>query len=205
MIIQSVGPDNAESLGLKPDQGALITDVTPGGPSAKAGVQAGDIVLQVNGHDVTSSTDLTRQVALAHAGEALHLVVMRDGKRITLDVRSGTRPPQADLALNNPGDDQGDDNGGAQERQQAPRPTVLGMSLASLSDADRRKFNLGASAHGVVVETVKDDSEAATTGLRAGMVIARAGDRAAVTPGDVAAAVAEAKKAGRKGCVPLGQ
>jgi serine protease Do len=199
VTIQSVGDDNDESLGLKPDEGALITDVTPGGPGAKGGVQVGDIVLTVGGHAVTSSTDLTRQVALAHAGDTLHLGILRDGRHIDVDVRSGTRPAESQLALNNGGEDQGDENSASPDKPHVVRPEVLGMSLAPLDDAARRRYNLGAAVHGVVVEAVKEDSEAAQTGFRPGIVIARAGDRAAVTPADVAAAVAEAKKAGRKG------
>jgi serine protease Do len=199
VTIQSVGDDNAESLGLKPDEGAMIMDVTPGGPGAKAGMQVGDIVLTVNGHAVTSNTDLTRQVAVAHAGEVLHLGVLRDGRHIDVDVRSGVRPSESELALNNGGEDQGGDNSASPDKSHAARPQVLGMSLAPLDDAARRKYNLGATAHGVVVDAVKDDSEAAQTGFHAGVVIARAGERAVTTPADVAAAVADARKAGRKG------
>jgi serine protease Do len=200
VTIQNVGDDNAESLGLKPDEGALITDVTPGGPGAKGGLQVGDIVLSVNGHDVTSNTDLTRQVAIVHAGEILHLVVLRDGRRVTVDVKSGTRPAESQLALNNNGGgDENDDSQGAPDKPHVAHPVVLGMSLAPLDAAARRKYSLGETVHGVVVESVKEDSEAGTAGFHAGVVIARAGERAVVTPADVAAAVAEAKKAGRKG------
>ncbi len=199
VTIQNVGDDNAESLGLKPDQGALITDVVPGGPGAKGGLQSGDIVLTVNGHEVTSNTDLTRQVAIVHAGDILHLVVLRDGKRVSIDVRSGTRPAESQLALNLNGDDQNDDGAGAADKPHAAHPVVLGMSLAPLDMAARRRFSLGETVHGVVVEAVKEDSEAGQAGFHAGVVIARAGERAVVTPSDVEAAVAEAKKAGRKG------
>jgi serine protease Do len=197
VTIQNVTPDIAESLGLKPDQGALVSDVVPGGPGEKGGMHSGDIVLEVNGHGVTSNSDLTRQVALAHAGDTLHLSVLRDGKRIAVDVKSGTRPAESQLALNDDQNDQDDDNG-APGKPHAARAPVLGMDLAPLNDAARHHFNLGASVHGVVIEGVLDDSEAGQTGLRAGDVIARAGDRAAVSAADVAAAVAEAKKAGRK-------
>jgi serine protease Do len=199
VTIQSVGDDNAESLGLKPDEGAMIMDVTPGGPGAKAGVQVGDIVLTVNGHAVTSNTDLTRQVATARAGEVLHLGVLRDGRHIDVDVRSGTRPAESQLALGAGGEEQGDDNAASPDKPHAARPVVLGLSLAPVDDAARRKYSLGAAVHGVVVEAVKEDSEGGVAGFQPGIVIARAGDRAAATPADVAAAVAEAKKAGRKG------
>jgi len=198
VTIQNVGSDNADSLGLKPDQGALITDVVTGGPGDKGGLHSGDIVMQVNGHDVTSSSDLTRQVAVAKAGDALHLLVLRDGKRIPIEVRSGTRPAESALNLND-NQNPGDDGQGAPDRPHAARPMVLGLGLASMSEADRRKYSLGAAVHGVVIESVADDSEGGQIGLHPGDVIARAGDRAAVTPQDVIAAVAEAKKDGRKG------
>ena len=198
VTIQNVGADNADSLGLKPDQGALITDVVPGGPGEKGGVHSGDIVLQVNGHDVTSSSDLTRQVATAKAGDTLHLVVLRDGKRVPVDVRSGTRPAESALNLTD-GQNPGDDEQGAPDKPHAARPMVLGLGLAPLTDGARSKYNLGATVHGVVIESVVEDSEGGQTGLRPGDVIARAGDRAAVSPADVQAAVMEAKKAGRKG------
>jgi serine protease Do len=199
VTIQNVTPDIAESLGLKPDQGALVSDVVAGGPGEKGGIHPGDLVLEVNGHAVTSNSDLTRQVAMAHAGDTLHLLVLRDGKRINLDVKSGTRPAESQLALNGGDTDQDGGAPGSPARPHAARPAVLGMGLGPLDDAARRRFTLGATVHGVVVESVAEDSEAGQTGLHAGDVIARAGDRAALTPADVLAAVADAKKAGRKG------
>jgi serine protease Do len=198
VTIQNVGPDNADALGLKPGEGALITEVVAGGPGEKAGLRSGDIVLQVGDHVVTSNADLTRQVALAKAGDLIHLTVLRDGRRISVDVRSGVRPAESQLALNDSagGDDQGS---AAPDRPHATRPAVLGMTLAPLDDAARKRYSLGAGAHGVVIEGVKPDSEAAPIGFTKGDLIVRAGERAANTPEDVAAAVAEAKKAGRKG------
>jgi serine protease Do len=198
VTIQNVGADNADSLGLKPDQGALITDVVTGGPGEKGGLRSGDIVLEVNGHAVTSSSDLTRQVAVAHAGDTLHLIVLRDGKRVPVDVRSGTRPAESALNLND-NQNPGDDDQGAPAKPHTARQMVLGLGLAPLTDSARSKYSLGATVHGVVIESVVEDSEGGQTGLHPGDVIARAGDRAAVTPADVIAAVAEAKKDGRKG------
>ena len=198
VTIQNVTPDIADSLGLKPDQGALISDVVPGGPSDKGGLRSGDIVLTINGHDVTSNSDLTRQVATAHAGDVLHLTVLRDGKRISMDVRSGTRPSEAQLALNDSGGEEGGAGPSGPDHSRAA-VKLLGMSLAPLDGAMRQRYSLAATVHGVVIEGVATDSEAAQTGLSKGDVIARAGERAAVTPADVAAAVGDAKKAGRKG------
>ena len=122
VTIQSVGDDNDESLGLKAGQGALVTNVTPGGPADKAGLHDGDIVLSVDGHDVSSNYDLTRQVAAAKAGDILHLTIQRDGRRMNVDVRSGTRPSEEQLALSDNGQDQGDEGapGAAPARRDQP-------------------------------------------------------------------------------------
>ena len=199
VTIQSVGDDNDESLGLKAGQGALVTNVTPGGPADKAGLHDGDIVLSVDGHDVSSNYDLTRQVAAAKAGDILHLMIQRDGRRINVDVRSGTRPSEEQLALSDNGQDQGDEGAPGTARPGAISPKVLGMSLAPLDAGARQRYSLAPTVHGVLIEGVAQESQAAQTGLSKGDVIARAGERAAVTPADVAAAVADAKKAGRKG------
>jgi serine protease Do len=114
-------------------------------------------------------------------------------------VRSGTRPSEEQLALSDNGQEQGDEGGSGAARPGAISPKVLGMSLAPLDAGARQRYSLAPTVHGVVIESVAQDSQAAQTGLSKGDVIARAGERAAVTPADVAAAVAEAKAAGRKG------
>ena len=114
-VAQDVTPDIADSLGLS-GKGALIADLTPGGPSAQAGLQAGDVVVQCDGRPVASADDLTRDVALAHAGETVRLVVQRNGSRREIDIRSGLRPTEAALTRGDHGSDQGggdqDDQGG---------------------------------------------------------------------------------------------
>src|SRR5579859_3530756 len=99
--IQNVTPEIAESMGMKGRKGALVAELVPGGPADKGGVQPGDVVVELNGHPVSSSVELTRMVALSHTGDMLHLSVVRDGKSRALDVRSGTRPSEAQLAANN--------------------------------------------------------------------------------------------------------
>src|ERR1700761_4019568 len=97
-MIQDVTPEIADSMGLSTHDGALVADVTPGGPSAEAGLKSGDLILNLDGHTLPSASDLTRQVALAHAGEALSLQVRRDGQVRDVQVHSGTRPSEDQLA-----------------------------------------------------------------------------------------------------------
>ncbi len=132
------------------------------------------------------------------AGEAIHLKVLRAGKTLNIDVRSGVRPTEAQLAARGGGDGGDDDaTAGADGAIVAPKVSVLGMGLASLTDSLRKRLGVGDSVKGVVIETVDDDSDAGKKGLSKGDVIVKAGDAVATKPADVVAAVAEAKKLGR--------
>jgi serine protease Do len=98
--IQGVTPEVAESMGLKSKKGALVAQVTAGGPAARAGLQTGDLVTKIDGHEVQSQSDLTRQVALVSPGQDMHLTVLRDGRVQEVTVRSGERPSEEALARN---------------------------------------------------------------------------------------------------------
>jgi serine protease Do len=192
--IQNVTPEIAESMGMKGRTGALVAETTPGGPAQKAGLQSGDVVVELNGHSVASSIELTRLVAMSHTGDTLHVSILRDGKPRTIDVRSGTRPSEDQLAANN-NDDQG--GGGQPDTTEATHPSALGMSLGTLDEPTRRHLGLPADVHGAVVLGVKATSDAGEKGLHAGDVLVRVGDSAISGPADVQAAVTTARREGK--------
>lgn len=201
--IQTLSDDLADSWGLAGRKGAQVTDVVPGGPAEKAGLQSGDVVLGVNGVPVKSNTEMTREVAKAQAGDVIHLDVFRDGKERTIDVRSGTRPSDEQLARGGaPGpDDEGAGAGGAQHP--AAGAAVLGMQVAPLNADTRGQYNIPESVKaGVVVQSVKGTSDAGDKGLQRGDVIVQAGDKEVASAGDFEAAVDSWKKAGRTS-IPL--
>jgi len=180
-LMQNVTPDIAESMGLS-GKGALVAEVTPGGPAEKAGLKPGDLVTKVNGQPITDATGLTRAVGQVHAGDAVRLELRREGKVQELVIRSGLRPSEDQLAQNGqPPSARGDDDeGGA-------ATGALGLSVAP-----------DPQGKGVRVAGIDGNSDAAQKGLRRGDLILQAGGRATHTAADVTAAVAEAKKAGRK-------
>jgi len=105
--LSSVTPTIADHFGLSAKHGALVVDVTAGGPADKAGLQAGgsveqfqegsikpggDVIVSVDGHAVTSSDQFIRLVAEDPPGKVLHLQVVRSGQRRAVDVTLGTRP-----------------------------------------------------------------------------------------------------------------
>jgi serine protease Do len=167
--VQDVTPDIAASIGVPAKQGALVADVTPDGPSARAGLQSGDIIEAVNGHPVTSASDLTRAIALVRPGEAISLQIRRNGRPETLQVRSGLRPSEQELAAN-------DATGG-------PPAATGGLGLMVAPHA----------GGGLTVEQVNPASDAAEKGLQPGDVIKRVGGRPANSPADVRAALSAAR------------
>ncbi|HEY1751975.1 MAG TPA: Do family serine endopeptidase [Caulobacteraceae bacterium] len=181
--VQTITPDLASSLGLHSAKGALVDQLTAGGPAERAGVKSGDVVTAVNGRPVESSADLTRQIALVKPGESVQLQVLRGGASHTLTLQAGVRPSEASLAAN------GRFDGGAQGPGGAG-PATLGMQLAPDPQG------------GLVVQDVAPSSDAAQKGLQRGDVILRAGAQAVASPADLSRAVAAARAEGRK-AVPL--
>jgi serine protease Do len=195
--IQNFTPDMGEALGLGPIKAARVQDLTPGGPAAKAGLRLDDIIVAVNGNPVTSSTALTREVAKAPPGGALRLEVFRNGKKQTVEVRSGTRPSARELAeLSQPTGPTTPGKPGATGPSAAPRPVVLGMALGPLDEAAKTRLGVGS---GVIIENVRADSDAAEQGIRRGAVITSVNDRPVNSAADVSAQVDAARKAGRTG------
>ena len=195
--IQSFTAEMAEAQGTPEQRGAIVNGTVDGGPSARAGLLPGDVITAVNGHAIKTSSELTREVAKAAAGASLRLDVIRDGKHKMVDVRSGTRPSERELALNqlNPKNPVAP---GASNAPAAPRPEVMGLALAPLDSAARQKYGLDAGMRGALVDGVDQNSDAAQKGLRKGDVIVRAGDREVASASDFAGVVDSAKKAGRQ-------
>ena len=194
--IQNFTDEMAEAQGLGDQRGAIVADLAPGGPSQRAGVAPGDVIIAINGHPVKTSSELTREVAKAHPGDVLQLEVIRDGKHRTIPVRSGVRPSEKELAANENAPDSEGEGGGS--GAQAPRaPVVLGLQLAPLDETTRRQLGLSASVHGAVVLGVDPNSDAGQKGLKRGDVIVRAGDAQVNSAAEVTAAVEAAKHAKR--------
>ena len=190
--IQDMSPEIAESMGLADAKGALVTDV-PDGPAKDAGIQSGDVITRFGANDVSSAGDLTRRVADAPIGEAVPVIVLRDGRTETLAVTLGRR----------------EDAEAATMPASAPAPEApkemesLGLTLAPLDDELRTRLGLEASAEGLVVTAVDPASEAYTKGLAEGDLITEAGQQKIVRLQDLEDRIKEAKDGGRKSILLL--
>jgi len=86
---QPLTPDLAKSFGLDSDKGALIANVEKDGPAEKAGLKAGDVILEYDGKQVSEGSELPRYVAVTPIGKKVKVVIFRDGKRQSLNVVVG--------------------------------------------------------------------------------------------------------------------
>jgi serine protease Do len=89
VTIQDVNQSLAESFGLGKPEGALVSSVVNDGPAAKAGIKPGDVILALNGQEISGSSDLAPRVADLRPGSTAKLQVWRDHQRREIDVRLG--------------------------------------------------------------------------------------------------------------------
>src|ERR1044071_4054648 len=89
VTIQKVTPELAESLGLKQAAGALVSDVTKGGPADHAGIKSGDVITEFDHKEIKTSADLPLQVARIAPGKTVPMKVLRNNKEVTLNVPVG--------------------------------------------------------------------------------------------------------------------
>jgi serine protease Do len=186
--ISDLTPDLAQAFGHPADtKGALVQNVVPGGPAAKGGVRAGDVVVSLNGKPVDSSGQLTRTVALVPPGNDVNLVVVRKGgekKQLTFKVAQ--RPDDEAVARG----DQGEGQGGKEEP--ANKSPKLGVSLSPITPEMARQLGVS-SEEGVVVTDVVEGGPAQRAGVRQGDVVLEVGGQPVKKVEDVAGAIAKMK------------
>ncbi|PID41899.1 MAG: serine peptidase [Proteobacteria bacterium] len=94
VLIQEVNRDLAESFGLRKPHGALVAQVMPDSPAKKGGLEAGDIIIEYDGHEVSLSSDLPHLVGRTKVGQTAKLTIVREGDEKTLRVTIGELPNQ---------------------------------------------------------------------------------------------------------------
>ena len=149
VMIQDLTPDLAEALGLDVERGALVSRVESGSPAEAAGLQAGDVIVAVNGAKVAGSRELRNSIGLVRVGEEIEIDVEREQRRIRLDVRVG-----------------GDETGARIGAVDAP-PALQGAMLRDLERGDAAYGRI----EGVIAAEVEPRSPAARNGIRPGDVI----------------------------------
>jgi serine protease Do len=200
--LQPLDEDLAPSLGLPKDSGEIVRSVVASGPASRAGLQQGDVIVKVNGQQVTPDQTVSYLVANTAVGARVPLEIVRGGKHITVYVNVGERPTEEALAKITGGDNGATSGDGAAPT--APQK-ALGLSLAPLTPQLAQAANLPASATGVIVTAVDPNADAAEKGLQRGDLITSINNQRVTTPAQVIAAIEAARKAGRSSVLLLVQ
>jgi serine protease Do len=184
--IQNVTDDIAQSLGMEKPTGALVSKIQEDGPAAKTELDVGDVVISVNGEKIESSRDLARKVADMAPDTDAALIVVRDGKEVSLSIRLGQFPGSKQVA--------------SLEKQSPATPETsdlkeLGLSLAPAATLAKEGEPV---PDGVLITKVNDGSEASTKGLQSGDVILEVAGEKVMAPSDVLKGIDSAKSKGRK-------
>jgi serine protease Do len=153
--LQELTPDWAAALDLnKNTKGVLIGKVIQDTAAEKAGLKRYDVIIEFEGQPVEKRNEFLNRVAMLNPGTKVEVVVLRDGKRKTFDIKLGKRPPEAEL------------------RGNLPAETIekLGFSVVNLTEDLASELGYEGES-GVVVKEVIPGSEAAQAGIEPGTLI----------------------------------
>ena len=153
--ISDVTPDNAKFFQMNKAVGALVSEVQPDAPGAKAGLRTGDVITELDGKPVTDAGQLQMLVGQKRPGETIHLQVVRDSKPTTVAV-----------TLEALGGGKGTETAGGEHGKGR-----WGLGLADLTPDARNELQAEGSVHGAIVENVQPGSPADNAGLQRGDVI----------------------------------
>ncbi|HEV2964630.1 MAG TPA: trypsin-like peptidase domain-containing protein [Candidatus Angelobacter sp.] len=155
--IADVTPENAKFFHMDQTIGAVISQVEPDSPGAKAGLKVGDVITGVNGHEVSDAGHLQVIIGQERPGSKVNLDVMRDGKTmtvpVTVDVLHGRN---------------GDSSGSSSAEHGKAR---WGIGLDNMTPELREQLQLPSEVHGAVITNVQPGSPADNAGLTRGEVI----------------------------------
>ncbi len=178
VVISDINDDVAEYYGVKDKKGAMVMEVVKGDPADKAGIQANDIILEVNDHKVETSRDLTNLIAGIPVGEKVKIQVLRNNKKMIFTVDIAKRPEESKLASKSTEKGQEDE---------------LGIRVVNLTPEIAQRMNLSPN-EGVLVERVESGSKAAEAGVQEGDVIKEINHQAIKSAQDYSALISKLKK-----------
>ncbi len=173
--ISALDADMADALKLDEPRGAMVQGVREGTGAEKAGIQAGDVILEVNGERVEDAGQLQRMIAHLDPGKRVELTVWRDGAKKKLRVKLGERPDAERMAEKGEGEE-----------------SKLGVRVQVLTDDTAGQLGYE-DEEGVLVSWVDPNGPAAEKGIRRGDLIQRIGRRKIASLKDYGEAVKELK------------
>jgi serine protease Do len=178
--IQPVTQDIADSLGLKKAEGALVAEPQTNSPAQKAGIEAGDVIISVDGKEVKDARDLAKRIGAMAPKASVKLTVLHKGSEKAVTLTLGELPNAKEARANSDDGDNSADLG------------KLGLTLAPAARVS------GSGSEGVVVTGVDSNGVAADHGFSTGDVILEVAGKSVSTPADVRDVVSSARTDGKR-------
>jgi len=180
VTIQDVDRDTAQALGLPQAEGALVASVKQGDPADEAGINPGDVILEVDGQPIESARDLTRIIGRMAPDTKVRILLWREGEKREVSLKLGRRDKEL-----------------ARQEEKGPSEGagVQGMRLRPVTQEEAQALGMR-SARGLVVTGVEQGSSAQRSGLRPGDVILQANGRPVEKVSELEAVVQDAKDKG---------
>ncbi len=154
-VIQDLNEDLAASFGLESTDGVLLGDAVPGGPAAKAGLRAGDIVIRFGDEPIEDTNELRNVVAATKSGTTVNVEIFRDGAKGTVPVQIGLLDRDALVAARS----------SVEGRESSVEADDLGVTVRTLTPEIARELDYDENVSGVVVAEVEPGSPAAQIGI----------------------------------------
>ena len=164
VALADMNPQIAKSLGLKDASGALVQEVFPGEPASKAGLQAYDVVVDVDGKKIENSRDFRIEIGNKPIGSSAKLGFLREGHLKSTTVTIARRKAETELAKRTP-------NQPAPKGKKSGASAKTGLAIAELTNELRGRLGLDGTVTGVLVSQVAPGSPADAIGIAPGDVI----------------------------------
>jgi serine protease Do len=185
VLLQDVSPELAKEFGLTDQQGAIVAEVSPNTPAAKAGLREGDVIVEFNGRKIPDRRQLRLMVSQTAPNTEVTFKVIRD-----------KQPKAFTVVLAELDADQARRSRPGQPQDEDQQDALEGVVVTDLDARTRRQFNLPSSVQGALVTEVDPESASAAAGLRPGDVILEI-NRKAVSDADEAVALSRKAKGDR--------
>ena len=169
--LQPMNDDLAASLGLQRNRGEIVQVVTEDSPAQRAGLKAGDIIVSVNGREVSSDQTVSFLVANLAPGESVPVEVLREGRRLTINTTLGKRPSEAELAQQVQTFDPDAEEPMNPEQMDDVIAEKLGLQVIEMNAQIARSLGVPAETKGLVIGAVDPNSDSAAKGLRRGDIL----------------------------------
>jgi len=189
VAIQPMTTKLAPHFGVPHGKGAIVNEVFPGSPAEASGLKQGDVVLKAGGFEISGDRGLQSVIERLKPGQNYPMIVLRDGKELTLTVQVKEMPKDYATSVARRAKAQETEEPAPAAEPKSTKVDALGVDVADVTPAMARELGMEGAVSGVVITSVKEDGPAQNAALREGMVISKVGQKSVKSVAELQAAL----------------